>query len=50
MSNRWIQEWVKTGVKYIDEALEYTQEEDTLKEKPVAHASYTHKIVRNCWK
>ena len=39
MSNRWIQEWVKTGLKYTDEALEYTQDEYSLNEKPEALAS-----------
>ena len=48
MSNRWIQERVKTGFKYIDKALEYTLDEPTLSEKPVALASQTDKIVRNC--
>ena len=43
MSNRWIQEWVKTGFKYLDKALEYTLDETTLKEKPMAHASPAHK-------
>ena len=48
MSNRLIQEWVKTGFKYLDKALEYTLEEPKLKEKPVAHASLTHQVVKNC--
>ena len=39
MSNRLIQEWEKTGFKYIDKALEYTSDEPTLSEKPKALAS-----------
>ena len=43
MSNHLIQEGVKTGFKYIDKALEYTLDEPTLKEKPMAPASLAHK-------
>ena len=39
MSKCLIQEWVKTGFKYIDKALEYTLDEPTLSEKPKALAS-----------